>query len=61
MAHAPTPGLTPAAPFDQADARARWQAHLDAGRIGRRLPVDPAIAAVRAANEAVLPNRSIGR
>lgn len=61
MAHASTPGLTHPVPADQADTQARWKAHLDAGRIGRRLPVDPAIAAIRDANEAILLGRNTAR
>ena len=34
-------------------AIAEWQAHVDAGRICVRLPVDPAIAANRAATAAI--------
>lgn len=33
--------------FDQGDIFSRWQADIDAGRIGTKLPVDPAIAANR--------------
>jgi len=57
MAHAPTPALTHPTPADQAKAQARWQAHLDAGRIGNPRPVDPAIAAIRHANEAIVLDR----
>lgn len=61
MAHAFTPGLTHPASADQLDTQARWQAHVDAGRVGRRLPVDPAVAAIRHADEAILLGRRIAR
>ena len=30
-----------------------WQAHVDAGRIGNRLPTPPHVAAIRDANDAL--------
>ena len=47
----------------EADAIAharRWQTHVDAGRIGTRLPVDPAIAVNTARTAAILSRRSGG-
>jgi hypothetical protein len=45
-------------PDEHLDAAARWQAHVTAGRLGRRLPVDPAVAAIRDANEAIFLRRA---
>ena len=43
----------PFRPHDIPDPVAEWQAHVDAGRIGRRLPVDPEVEANRTRTEAL--------
>ena len=40
-------------PNDDRDAVRRWQAHLDAGRLGTRPATPPAIAANRSATDAL--------
>ncbi len=45
---------------DLEHARA-WQSHLDAGRIGTRLPTPPEIAANRARTEALFGNTAHSR
>ena len=40
-------------PGDDRDPVRRWQAHLDAGRLGANPPTPPAVAANRAATDAL--------
>jgi hypothetical protein len=41
----PDPALDPdQRPHDMLEAIARWEAHVDAGRIGTRVPPDPHVA-----------------
>ena len=56
----PTPPcayLDPFAPDHPHPAVADWQRHVDAGRIGARVPMDPAVLASILAAEAVVRRR----
>lgn len=57
----PDGALTAPVEFDTLEAALRWQAHVDAGRIGKRRPARPDILANRARTEAILRRAAVAR